>query len=107
MNAFPFIARKSFLRRRSHPITIPRSYVNYQQLEAEGLDRGPYFVIFPKGEQVSGRLRLGTNNWGPYYQLTVDVNGCEFPAYLNHEDSIFVLLTQIRGKNYAVLEYLE
>ena len=39
MVRFKFIVNKSFLDWPSHPITVPKSKVDYAKLEAEDLDR--------------------------------------------------------------------
>jgi len=107
MVAFRFTVNDSFLSVSTHPITVPRSQVNYKTLESAQLDRRSYTIIYPKGERLPGRIYSGEAGYGPYYQLTVHANPGHVPRYLKQSDKLFVLLARISGKNYAILEYRE
>ena len=105
MIAFPFVARGSFLGRRSHPITIPRGVVSYRALESSGLHEGSYTLICPKGEKLPASIHFGIAGYGPYYQLRA--NESKFPDYFKHGDRLLVLLARNSQSNYVVLEFSE
>lgn len=70
---FRFTINKSFLDWPSHPITVPKSKVNYATLEAEGLDRGDLRVQSPDGSTLGGLMYSGKAGYGFYYQIRIDV----------------------------------
>ena len=73
MLRFTFKVNSSFLSWPSHPITVPRTQIDYSDLEAEGLDRGSLTVVCPDGTSVSGEMYSGTAGYGPYYQIRMGV----------------------------------
>ena len=103
MIACPFVARNSFLGRRSHPNTIPRGVMSYSGLETTRLHQGPYTMICPKGERLSASIHHGIAGYGPYYQLRA--NESKLPEYFKHGDRLLVLLARNLEGNYAVIEF--
>jgi hypothetical protein len=73
MLRFTFKVNSSFLSSPSHPITVPRTQIDYLDLEGEGLDRGSLTVVCPDGTSVSGKMYSGTAGFGPYYQIIMEV----------------------------------
>jgi hypothetical protein len=72
MIAFDFTVNPSFLITRSHPITVPKSQVEYRRIEAELGDARRLRVTDPDGSYVWGKLYEGTAGYGPYYQIRMD-----------------------------------
>ena len=73
MLQFRFKVNQSFLTWPSHPITVPKSQIDFAQLEEEGLDRGDLKVVCPDGTSLSGKMYSGTAGFGPYYQIRMVV----------------------------------
>ena len=69
MILFPFTINRSFLRYPSHPITIPRRYVDYGELEHMLRSSREVYVSPPLGSPVQAVVRHGQSGWGEYYQL--------------------------------------
>ena len=72
MVEFPFTVNESFLATRLHPITVPRRFVDYAELRAQGLSRGPVEIYCPNGRSLAGIMYSGTAGYGPYYQIKAD-----------------------------------
>src|SRR3954471_8519708 len=68
MVEFTFTVNKSFLSYSSHPITIPRTQVDYSILENENL-LGRVTIVSPSGRIVRGHIYSGTAGFGPYHQI--------------------------------------
>lgn len=68
MFTFTFRINRSFLTYRSHPITIPKSQVDYGVIAAEGLTPD-LLLVLPNGEKIDGQLYSGVAGYGPYYQI--------------------------------------
>lgn len=73
MIRFRFTVNKSFLDWPSHPITVPKSKVDYARLEAEGLDRGDLRIQTPDGSTLGGLMYSGKAGYGFYYQIRIEV----------------------------------
>jgi hypothetical protein len=73
MQRFNFKVNSSFLSWPSHPITVPKTQIDYLKLEKEGLDQGTLRVVCPDGTTVSGDMYSGTAGYGPYYQIRMVV----------------------------------
>lgn len=71
MIAFRFKVNRSFLEWPSHPITVPRSQVDYQSLERELGHTDSLEIITPEGERLRGTLHYGVAGYGPYYQIRI------------------------------------
>ena len=56
MIIFRFKINDSFINYYTHPITVPKSQVDYNQLVRENLDSGDLNIIFPKGEILKGHM---------------------------------------------------
>jgi hypothetical protein len=107
MLAFQFEVNESFLTASNHPITVPRSQLDYRQLEAAGLDQESYTITYPRGERFTARMYAGEAGYGEYYQLFVRAEQGAVPTYLRQGDQLLVLLARIGDRNYAILEYRE
>ena len=106
MNKFRFTINKSFISTSTHPITIPKSQVDYTKLENCGLGYGSYIIIFPKGEKYKGYMYFGTAGYGPYFQLRFET-GQPLPKYLELGDKVIILLYKDGNQRYAVIEMRE
>ena len=73
MQRFRFKVNSSFLSWPSHPITVPRSQIDYIALEREGLHEGSLRVVCLDGTTVNGEMYSGTAGFGPYYQIKMVV----------------------------------
>ncbi len=83
MITFHFEVNASFLKYPSHPITVPKTQVDYARIDAESL--GPELrIVCPDGTRVEGELYHGTAGYGPYYQLRVRPDARDALAALPH-----------------------
>ena len=101
---FRFRINQSFLAYPGHPITVPKSEVDYDRLKIELLHQGEFVVIFPKGERTIAKMYFGDAGYGPYYQLRFRGENRDVPRYIKVGDDYFVVLVRMRRKNYAILE---
>jgi hypothetical protein len=69
MIQFPFRVNASFKGYRSHPITVPRTRVNYFTLAGETGWKREGLLHLPDGTHVPVQLYWGTAGFGPYVQL--------------------------------------
>ena len=69
MIIFSFTINSSFLNESAHPITVPKSQVEYKAITAERFDLKNVAVVFPRGEKMTGYLYSGIAGYGSYYQL--------------------------------------
>lgn len=79
---FIFRLNRSFLRYPNHPITVPRSEVDYATLAADELDQGEFRIILPKGERFLAKMYSGVSSYGPYLQLKFSGDERQLPKYL-------------------------
>ena len=107
MIPFRFSVTRSFLDETTHPITIPKSQVDYKTVDSSNLDRKSIIVIFPRGERIEGHLYSGTAGYGPYFQLRLYGGNLRLPSYLKLNDKLIVALFRFGMKSYATLEYRE
>jgi hypothetical protein len=70
MVAFDFTVNPSFVSYGSHPITVPKSQVNYERLEQEHMGH-EITVIEPSGSRMAGWLSRGVAGYGEYNQIRV------------------------------------
>ncbi len=104
MIVFRFFINNSFLKYSSHPITIPKSQVNYKNLIADNLDIGDFILLLPKGEILKGHIYRGISGYGEYYQIRIYPDQ-QFPSYLLLNDQLIVILFRYNRKSYCILEY--
>lgn len=71
MVTFYFTVNRSFLSHPGRFITIPKTQVDYDQLEREGLFANDVAVMCPNGARMSGSIYHGRAGYGPYYQLRI------------------------------------
>lgn len=102
MIEFQFSVNKSFLSGGSHPITVPRSQVDYAALEREGLV-GEATVVAPTGTRMRGRVYSGTAGFGPYYQVKVDNASAEPIRRLRLGEQLLVQIQKVDGETVVTL----
>ncbi len=106
MISFHFKINDSFRAYSTHPITVPKSQVSYQELFDTGLDKGDLTIIWPKGERARGHMYHGEAGYGSYYQIRT--YGEESPPkYLVEGEQVLVLLVNDVSTSYAIIEYRE
>jgi len=67
---FKFRINKSYLKYGNHPITIPKEY--YDFIEINRIEQGKKFPItFPDGSSASAYIYKGKAGWGEYFQIKV------------------------------------
>ena len=103
---FPFEINSSFLKYPTHPITVPKSIVDYDHLKAEMLHQGEFVVIFPKGERITAKMYFNAypSGYRPYYQLRLRGGKRAVPNYVKIGDKFFVALVRMGRKSYAIVE---
>jgi hypothetical protein len=101
---FRFKVNDSFKVYSWHPITVPKSQVDYDLLQKQGLHEGDLTIVFPHGERVRGHMYYGRAGYGPYYQVRTYTDQ-EIPSYLKDRDKVLVILVKDGSEKYAVLEF--
>ncbi len=101
---FEFIISDSFLKYSTHPITIPKTQVDYKEVEKGGFAQGDLTIIFPKGEKIRGHVYFGIAGYGPYYQIRSYPNQ-NLPKYLAQGDKVIILLYKDKSHLYSSIEY--
>jgi len=104
MLSFRFTINNSFLKYSTHPITVPKTQVQYKLIENEGFSRGDLTIIFPKGERIKGHMYYGMAGYGPYYQIR-SYTDQHLPKYLSRGDKVVVLLYKDGNNRYSIIEY--
>jgi hypothetical protein len=84
-----------------HPITIPRSQVDYKNLESENLAVEDLKIICPNGQAMSGRMCHGVAGYGPYYQIKINGPGNDNLCRLNHGQRLIIEIEKV-GKEVQV-----
>lgn len=69
---FSFVVNKSFLGSNSHPITVPRTQVEYAVIAASHAGNKPLKIVCPNAQTLQGHLYEGVAGYGPYYQIRMD-----------------------------------
>lgn len=105
MEIFEFAVNHSFLEGAGHPITIPKSQLPYQQLEAAGLDHKHVTAIFPRDERFAAEICHDDVTYGDHYQLRFSDSKRDLPSYLKLDDHLVVMLVKTAMQSYAVIEY--
>ena len=105
MESFEFTVNDSFLEGSGHPITIPKSQLQYKALVALGLDHKHMLVVLPHGERFEAEIYHGEAGYGEYYQLRFNGSNRTLPGYLKLNDSLLVFLAKSAGQSYALVEY--
>lgn len=104
MLIFTFTSNRSFVVHGSHPITIPRSQVPYDELRAAKLDHDAITLVLPMGERLAARLYSGVSGYGPYFQLRTVAASPALPGYLKIGKRVLVLLIKSPRGSYCFLE---
>ena len=107
MILFTFSINSSFLNESAHPITVPKSQVEYKAITAEKFDLKNVAVIFPRGEKMTGYLYSVTAGYGSYHQLRFHTQSGKLPAYLKVDDKVAVIICRVSGKTYAFIESMD
>ncbi len=105
MTSFRFTLNDSFKAYSTHPITVPKSRVDYSLLRKEGLDQGDLTIVFPRGERVRGHMYHNKAGFGPYYQIRTYTDQL-IPSYLRERDKVLVILLKNASDKYAILEFI-
>lgn len=103
MEIFEFAVNHSFLEGTGHPVTIPKSQLPCQQLEAAGLDHKHVTAIFPRDERFPAEICRG--DVSDHYQLRFSDSKRDLPSYLKLDDHLVVMLVKTAMQSYAVIEY--
>jgi hypothetical protein len=69
MLKFTFRINRSFLQYRSHPITVPRSQVSYDEVERLLRHSNGAWISIHGSRPLRALLYRGTAGFGPYYQI--------------------------------------
>ncbi len=72
MISFNFKVNKSFLDNRSHPITIPKSEVDYEKIKNLNVESSPVTIICHDSSKLSGKIYRGVAGYGLYYQIRMN-----------------------------------
>ena len=104
MIAFRFTINESFKTGSTHPITVPKSQVDYSVLSESGLGKGEFTIIFPKGERAHGHMYSGVAGYGPYFQLRFH-SGESLPRYITEGGKVMVLLYKDSASKFASIEF--
>jgi len=106
MITFQFTVNDSFNTYSTHPITVPKSQVDYSELKKQTLDSGDFIITFPRGERVRGHMYSGDAGYGHYYQIRTYPDEV-IPQYLAEGDDVIIIIFSHSGNKYVVLEYRE
>ena len=71
MISFDFTVNKSFFA-GNHPITVPKTQVDYDVIKALGLSDVKAFIVCPDATKLKGKIYHGTAGYGPYYQIRME-----------------------------------
>ena len=101
MVKFRFIVGSAFLNYMWHPITIPKSQVDYKILESEHLAEEGLKIICPNGQGMTGHMYHGVAGYGPYYQIKINGHGNDNLFRLNHRQPLIIEIERV-GKEVQV-----
>lgn len=105
MATFEFTVNQSFLEASGHPITVPKSQLDYKLLLSLGLDHKNLVVVLPKGERYEAEIYHGEAGYGEYFQIRFHGGDRSLPPYLKMNDHLIIIFTKAAAKSLAVLEY--
>ena len=103
MISFDFKVNKSFLQNPSHPITIPKSSVDYKIIESMDVVSFDAIIICPDSTKWKGKIYQGIAGYGPYYQIRME-GYAQDPLYKIEKNKN--LLIQIQESKTNVLIFL-
>ena len=104
MVIFQFTVNDSFLNVSNHPITVPKSHVDYKEVKSQKLEQGDLTVIYPKGERNIAHLYSGEAGYGDYYQIRTHGEDRTLPGYLIKGMQLLIAIFKFNGKNYVIIE---
>ena len=102
MVEFYFTVNKPFVKYANHPITVPRTQVDYADLENKGLDRRELKIQYEHGEWMPGYMHSGSSGYGPFYQLRHSPPYKQLPT-LKKGDQVLVKLRQGEGHTLVTI----
>ncbi len=107
MVIFKFTVNASFLNESNHPITVPKSHVDYKEVRAQKLEEGGLTIIYPMGERNDAHLYSGEAGYGHYYQIRTHGENRTIPSYLTKGMQLLVALFKFEGKSYVIIEEIK
>lgn len=103
MISFNFKVNKSFLQNSKHPITIPKSSVDYGIIENMDTMLSKAIIVCPDSTKLQGRVYSGRAGYGPYFQIQMQGDARD-PLYKIEKGQN--LLVQIQKTEENVLIFL-
>jgi len=92
---FSFVVNPSFVGYSTHPITIPRSQVDYSGMGRLLVGTVQVIVRAPNGAFCPGRLYSGESSWGRYHQVRAEIPRQGWLHGLGVGDRVIVHLVRV------------
>jgi len=102
MIRFTFKVNNSFLNGGTHPLTVPKTQVDYLKLERDGYV-GPATIVTPTGMRMRGQVYSGTAGYGPYYQIRVESKSADPLKRLVLGETLLVEMQRVDGQTVISL----
>ena len=106
MVRFEFRVNASFLEYTTHPITVPKTKVDHEQLQHARLDNGQVVIIYPHGERFHGHMYEGYRGGHRYYQIRHSPGNARVPQ-LKRGSRLLVVLVRVLADIWVILEFQE
>ena len=107
MFSFVFETNMSFMDYPSHPITVPRSKVDYDSFGTMCRHVETATVIHPRGERIPGHAYEYRRRSGyVYYQIRHRMTGIQLPDYHEIGKQLLVVVVPVASHVYMTLESL-
>lgn len=103
MISFDFKVNKSFLQSSFHPITIPKSSVDYKKIKAMEVEAFSAIIVCPDSTKLKGKIYSGVAGYGQYYQIRMEGNSKD-PLYGIEKNK--VLHVQIQQAESSIIIFL-
>ena len=103
MISFTFKINKSFLQNPSHPITIPKSSVDYKIINAMDKALTDSVIVCPDSTKIKGRIYSGMAGYGPYFQIQMQGYSRDPLFQLEKKE---LLLVQIQNTDNKTIIFL-
>jgi len=103
MISFDFKVNKSFLQHSTHPITIPKSSVDYGIVKTMETALAEAIIVCPDSTKLKGKIYSGQAGYGPYYQI--QMQGYASDSLYKIEKGI-ILQVQIQKTENKLLIFL-
>jgi hypothetical protein len=98
MITFTFRVNDSFLGYPAHPITVPRSQVEYNKVRELLSGSDKVWITVPHGATVPGAIYHGRAGYGPYYQVRFNAPIPVSEAGLEKDELVKVMIFQVEGR---------